>query len=620
MRIARARGSTAAVVTVVAYLCGCVLSGAASSSVGYFDVWPEPLHMEVDTSAYMGLDVEFVFVRNQEAAKSGVLARGCARYQRIIKYAQKESMADPVASTGGQGLKAPQGVVKQVYVNVKSANEEFSALNTDESYRLTIHGGEKKGQEPIVEIDAPTVYGALRGIETFSQLAEYVQVVNEKEDDKNGEEGGVLSHVLSFTGGLFQQVKEPSMFKGYVMPFRVAINDAPRFPYRGVMIDTSRHFLPLATILTNLDAMSFAKMNIMHWHMVDDTAFSVSTKSQPDIGAKGAYSPRHVYSEDEIGKVLQYAKDRGIEVVVEVDLPGHSSSWSKGAPWSTVECLPQTPGYFIINPVSDKAFEAVTDVFGDVVALKEKHQPGSSNLIHVGGDEVRQDCWEHNDEVKRFMAEQLHTKDFSDVNRYFESRMLQMLFEKHNSKTVVWQEVYLNKMIHKDVHDKYGKSIIVDFWTGDWRRMLKDALGQESDISALISGCWYLDHLNENFDNYYACDPRDFEAKSEDELKRALGGHSSMWAEHCDANNFMSRVWERSLAVAEKLWSKPLVDGSFIKKSFDVSMGMPDIKRRVRRQSCVMVNRGIRVSPQDPSFCPHEYEEPVIPWQNRSEL
>jgi hexosaminidase len=112
----------------------------------------------------------------------------------------------------------------------------------------------------------------------------------------------------------------------------VRVEDAPRFPHRGLMIDTGRAFLPLPVILAALDAMSYVKMNALHWHLVDDQAFPVVSSAWPNLtaGAMQAPSLSHTYSKADVAAVVEAATARGIRVIPEFDVPGHTASWFKG--------------------------------------------------------------------------------------------------------------------------------------------------------------------------------------------------------------------------------------------------------------------------------------------------
>ena len=109
------------------------------------------------------------------------------------------------------------------------------------------------------------------------------------------------------------------------------IQDRPRFPHRGLMIDTGRHFQPLASIRSVIDSLPYAKINVLHWHMSDSQSFPFESKTYPRLWA-GAYSDFEKYTQADIAAVVEYARARGVRVVVEFDMPGHAASWCKGYP------------------------------------------------------------------------------------------------------------------------------------------------------------------------------------------------------------------------------------------------------------------------------------------------
>lgn len=116
------------------------------------------------------------------------------------------------------------------------------------------------------------------------------------------------------------------------------IYDKPRMPHRGLLLDTSRHFIPVDDILLILDGMSYNKLNVFHWHIVDDNSFPYESSAFPKLSLKGSYHPTMVYSAYNIRKIIEYARIRGIRVIPEFDTPAHTTSWGQGHPELLTQC------------------------------------------------------------------------------------------------------------------------------------------------------------------------------------------------------------------------------------------------------------------------------------------
>ena len=182
-----------------------------------------------------------------------------------------------------------EGDLSALQVYVDDADESHPQLGTDESYTLSI--------STTAELHAKTVYGALRGLETFSQLVQF-----------------------DFETETYQIASCP-----------ISISDAPRFPHRGLMIDTARHFEPLSAIRGIIDSLPFAKINVLHWHLVDTQSFPFHSESNPKLW-DGAYDAQSRYTHGDIEAIVEYARLRGVRVMPEFDMPGHAQSWCVGYP------------------------------------------------------------------------------------------------------------------------------------------------------------------------------------------------------------------------------------------------------------------------------------------------
>ena len=377
-------------------------------------------------------------------------------------------------------------------IHAEHRREEVQKVEEDESYELIV---EKAG----AKLTAPNPLGILHGLQTFLQL-------------------------VVTTG------------KGFAVP-AVTIKDQPRFPWRGLLIDVSRHFIPLDVLKRNLDGMAAVKMNVMHWHLSDDQGFRVESKQFPrlhEMGSEGLF-----YTQGEIREFLAYAHDRGIRVVPEFDIPGHSRAWFVGYPE-----LASGPGPYElfgggIDPIMDPTEESTYKFLDKFIAEMVRLFPDA--YFHIGGDEVDGKQWDANPKIQAFI--QAHgMKNNQDLQAYFNQR-LQKTLTKHHKIMVGWDEI---------LHIDLPKTIVVQSWRGQQ----SPAAAAKQGYSGLLSFGYYLD-LMWPAAQHYAVDPLSGDAASltPEEKIRILGGEACMWAEWVSPENIDSHIWPRNAAVAERLWS-----------------------------------------------------------------
>ena len=252
-------------------------------------LWPQPASVQL-FGPTLSLDPKF-FVFSTTSA-SALLARGIARYQKLTFLSAAPQWWPPQP--------VPAVALARVVLFVGTDSEALT-LSTSEAYNFSLPSAGGEGS-----LFADTVFGALRGLETFSQM-------------------------VGFVGGAF-------------LVNAAAVADAPRFPHRGALVDTSRHFLALPALRAFVDGLSYTKMNVLHWHIVDSESFPYVSTAFPNLSAAGAYAPaeRHTYSQADVAALVAYAKDRGVRVVVEFDTPGHSSAWGLGQPNLLTPCYNAT--------------------------------------------------------------------------------------------------------------------------------------------------------------------------------------------------------------------------------------------------------------------------------------
>jgi hexosaminidase len=305
------------------------------------------------------------------------------------------------------------------------------ALDSDERYTLTV---DRSG----AKIAANTRFGAQRGIETLLQLLQ-----NSAEQTQ--------------------------------LPW-VTIEDAPRFPWRGLLLDSARHFIPVEDIKRQIDGMAAAKLNVLHWHLTDDQGWRFASTRYPkltQLASDGLY-----YSEAQMREVVRYAAARGIRVVPEIDMPGHASAIAVAYP----ELL-SAPGPYamerhwgVLKPVLDPTKEA-TYAFAEVM-VSELAAIFPDAYLHIGGDEVDDTQWKSNPQIQQFMRDH-QLKDSHALQAYF-NRKLETILEKHHRQMVGWDEIF---------HPDLPKSILIQSWQG------QDALGEvaKQGYKGILSTGFYLD-------------------------------------------------------------------------------------------------------------------------------
>jgi len=299
--------------------------------------------------------------------------------------------------------------------------------DSDESYRLTVNGAG-------IQLDAETRFGAMRGMETLLQLVH------------NG-----------------------------ALPL-VTINDRPRFPWRGILIDSARHFLPIETLKRQIDGIAAAKMNVFHWHLTDDQGWRFASSHYPQLQEKA--SDGLWYSQQQMRDIVSYASERGVRVVPEIDFPGHASALAVAMPQ-----LISAPGPYqmergwgvfkpLLDPSNEQVYQFIDTLVGEVAAIFP------DPYIHIGGDEVDASQWNSSEAIRQFMQQQ-GLKDAHALQAYFNQRVEKIL-EKHRRQMVGWDEIY---------HPDLLRSIVIQSWQGP------DALGEvaKNDYRGILSTGFYLD-------------------------------------------------------------------------------------------------------------------------------
>ena len=460
-------------------LLGGVNASAQNSPTLNLMPWPASVQ---NGSGVLKIDASFgvAFTGHNEARLDRAGQRFLLELQRQTGLLISGKPVDPAKAT--------------LVVHTDHASKEIQEMGEDEAYTLEVTSSGAK-------LNAANPLGVLRGLQTFLQLVDV----------------------------------SPD---GFAAP-AVSIKDQPRFGWRGLLIDSSRHFTPIEVLKRNLDGMEAVKMNVFHWHISDNQGFRAESKKLPKLhglGSGGAY-----YTQDEIRELIAYARDRGIRVVAEFDMPGHSSSWFVGYPE-----IASTPGPFKIeeewgvmdpamDPTNEKTYKFLDIFIGEMAKLFPDH------YFHIGGDEVNGKAWDANPKIQEF--KKAHNYKSNDELQTYFSQRVQKLVNKHGKAAVGWDEIFVPGA---------PKDIVIHSWRGP--KALAEAAKQ--GYKGILSNGYYID-LMWSAARHYAVDPLSGEAAdlTPEQKKLVLGGEATMWSEYVNWENIDNRIWPRTAAIAERYWS-----------------------------------------------------------------
>ncbi|MCZ6618019.1 MAG: family 20 glycosylhydrolase [Gammaproteobacteria bacterium] len=394
--------------------------------------------------------------------------------------------------------------------------QEWPSLGEDESYRLEV-------TDELVNLRAATEWGVLHGLNTLAQL-------------------------VTPTGNL------PT----------VLVEDTPRFPWRGLMIDVARHFIGIGVLRRTLDVMACYKLNVLHLHLTDDQAFRLRSRTFPRLASEPSYTSA------ELAGLVGYAAARGIRVIPELDMPGHSTSWLAAYPEWGNERTEATRRYGVhpgcLDPTSETVYEAIAALLGELDEIFP------DRYVHIGGDEVHPAWWSGSESIRAFMRAN-GLADVVALQAHFNARVTGLVNDL-GKVAVGWDEI---------LHPDLTGGVLVQSWRGATAR--DRVLRQGHDC--LVSAGYYLD-LCFPADVHYRFDP-EADEKALIELEDALtvdprfehvgagmrwtdhwrqkgssggssrgsviGGEACLWSELVDESVLDARLWSRLPVVAERFWS-----------------------------------------------------------------
>jgi len=493
-----------------------------------------------------------------------VLLAAFARYTKILLGHGTR------AAVGLREVNLPAGTsaLSRVVVSVKSKSTVLNATSMaemTESYTLHVPSNGE------ATIDADSTLGALRGLETFAQLVDF----------------GLKTAAIASTP--------------------VHVVDAPRFPWRGLRLDSSRHYLPMGTILAAIDTMASVKLNVMMWHIVDGNSVPLQSELYPELSEKGAYCKECIYTQDDVRKVVEFARMRGVRVQPEVDVPGHSG-FGYGKP-ALVAC-PTFEAFRGGGRALDVTSDA-TYVFLKAYML-ETAELFPEPVFNFCGDELQCACLQSNPKIVAWMKQR--NMSCFQTEQHFWQRMnekggvVEALAATGKQFVVAEGSSVKQGSVNASV---FPGSPIAEIWGKEAVSVgLHHVLSTYPKARAILGGPYYLDvqspwqqgdrgapgtHYGwmDTWMDFYHAEPFSDGNLTKEEQSRILGGMAEQWSEQVDASSIESRMWPRALAVAERLWSsRKLTINNFT---------VP----RLQRASCqVLERRGVRGGPIEPGFCP----------------
>ncbi|MGO4819113.1 beta-N-acetylhexosaminidase [Flavobacterium sp. W22_SRS_FP1] len=394
--------------------------------------------------------------------------------------------------------------VPEAQLQINCIRSGIIGINENESYELSIDSTK-------IVINAETDLGAMHGLETILQLLQ---------NDSNS----------------------------FYFP-SVNIEDSPRFTWRGLMIDAARHFQPVDVIMRNLDAMAAMKMNVFHWHLADDQGWRIEMKNLPkliELASDGNY-----YTQEEIKGVVKYAANRGILVIPEIDIPGHASALLSVYPeiGSKIDngvgsySVQRGSGIFnaTLDPSNPETYKLISAIFDEVCPLFP------SDYFHIGGDENNGKEWNVNPKIQEFKKTH-NLANNHDLQTYFNMQLVPML-KRHGKNVMGWEEIMTKDM---------SKDAIIQAWRGTNEGEASGGsliTAAKNGYKTVLSNGFYID-LMLGVEQHYTNDPIPKNSKlTTEEKARILGGEAEMWSELVTPLNIDSRIWPRTAAIAERLWS-----------------------------------------------------------------
>lgn len=542
------------------------------SAVHYpINVWPKPTTFSWPRPQVTSLSNNFTIHPPQHK----YLRTAVDRYLKLFAEEHYRPLVVPALNlTSSPSLQALNIIVADIAAPLAHGVNESYTLSIPSTWRST-----------AATLSAQTVWGAMRGLETFSQLV-------------------------------------------YGRPTRVAsalfVCDEPLYGHRGVMLDTSRNYYGVDHLLRLIKAMSMNKLNVFHWHITDSHSFPLLLPSEPKLAERGAYGEDMVYSPEDVKRVVEFGMEYGVRVMPEIDMPAHTGSWAEAYP-SIVTCankfwwpagsewsdrLASEPGTGQLNPLSQDTYRVLKKVIGDVTTLFP------DSFYHAGADEIIPNCWKSDAAIQSFLAK---NGTLSEILEIFVNSTLPFILSQ-NRTVVYWEDVILDATINVSTSMLPVENIILQTWNSGPNNT-KKVVSAGYRVIVSSSDFYYLDCGHGSFignDSQYNQPPGTDPGNggswcgpfktwqtiynydityglNEEEAKLVIGGEVALWSEQADPTVLDSRIWPRTSAMAESLWSGNR-DETGMKRYAEATDRLNEWRNR-------MVTRGIGAEPIQPLWC-----------------
>ncbi|XP_045463068.1 chitooligosaccharidolytic beta-N-acetylglucosaminidase isoform X2 [Harmonia axyridis] len=512
-------------------------------------LWPQPYHISIKNRGLIVINPEAIAIRTNPT------------FENVMSRDVIEVFKDNLRKEYNNCLSHME---TKLILNINwSSNISILDWNTDESYHLEV----KTQSETAVQINinGKNIFGVRHALETLSQL-----MTSYPEND-NSTCLALLRSVL--------------------------IDDKPIYSHRGLLLDSSRNYLSIATIKKHIEAMAASKMNFLHWHITDSHSFPMETPSIPNMTVYGAYSRSKTYKYRDIKNLIYYGLVRGVRIILELDAPSHAGyGWQWGPeaglgnltvclnqqPWRQA-CIQPPCGQ--LNPANQNVYDVLEKIYRDMVGLMPW-----SRIFHMGGDEVFIPCWNNTEEIVKYISGRgRSTQVFYDLWGEFQEEALKR-YDKavgnKNSKIIIWTSqltdpFYISRYFNKDRY-------VIQTWVPDTDNLPEILLQKGFNLIISTKNAWYLDHGFWGTTKYY-----DWRTVYENQIlldPGVLGGEVCMWGEYVDDNGVIGRTWPRAAAAAERLWSNPMSSSK-------------EVEGRFYRHRERLITRGIAADAVIPRWC-----------------